>query len=67
MSREDELMDQRHQEVLTAISGVHSRLDTLNGRTRKLENQVGVLSWAYLAGGAVIAWLTAKVTGTGPQ
>ena len=41
--REDELLDQRHQEVLRAIEGVHDRLDTLNGRTRELEVKVKVL------------------------
>lgn len=41
--RENELIDQRHQELLGAIKGVHDRLDTLNGRTRNLENKVTVL------------------------
>lgn len=41
--RENELLDQRHQEVLTAISGVHTRLDVLNGRTRIVESKVTVL------------------------
>jgi hypothetical protein len=46
-NREDELLDQRHSAIMTAIEGVHARLDTLNGRTRTLENKVSVLSWAY--------------------
>ena len=66
MSREDDLLDQRHQELLTAISGVHERLDVLNGRTRKLENTVGVLSWAYGIAAAIVAYITAKLTGTNP-
>ena len=66
MSREDELLDQRHSEILTAISGVHERLDTLNGRTRKLENTVGVLSWAYGLAAAGVAMLWAKLTGSHP-
>lgn len=41
--RENELIDQRHQEVLGAIKGVHDRLDVLNGRTRAVENKVTVL------------------------
>lgn len=65
--REDELIDQRHQEVLGAIQGVHERLDTLNGRTRTLENKVGVLSWAYAAGAAVLSFIAYKITGTSPQ
>jgi hypothetical protein len=63
MSREHELLDQRHTEILTAISGVHERLDTLNGRTRTLENKVSVLSWAYGVAGLVCAALWAKLTG----
>lgn len=65
--RVNQLEDQRHQEVLGAIKGVHDRLDTLNGRTRKLEEKVSVLSWAYAAGAAVLSFLTYKITGTPPQ
>lgn len=61
--REDELLDQRHAEVITAISGVHERLDLLNGRTRILEKKVGVLEWAYAAGAAVLGFITYKITG----
>lgn len=64
-NREDELLDQRHAEVLSAISGVHVRLDTLNGRTRTLENKVSVLSWAYGVAGVIVAGVMAKFTGTG--
>lgn len=66
MSREDQLLDQRHSEVITAISGVHERLDQLNGRTRTLENKVTVLSWAYGVAGLALAAIWAKFTGT-PQ
>lgn len=62
-SREDELLDQRHNELLGAIRGVHDRLDTLNGRTRSLERKVAVLQWAYTAAGVVIAYVSSKVTG----
>lgn len=61
--REDDLIDQRHQEVLGAIQGVHDRLDTLNGRTRTLESKVSVLSWAYAAGAAMISFIAYKLTG----
>lgn len=61
--RENELMDQRHQEVLGAIKGVHSRLDLLNGRTRTLEKKVAVLSWAYGVAGIAATALWAKLTG----
>ena len=63
MSREDELIDQRHQEVLSAISGVHTRLDTLNGRTRNLESKVTVLWWAYAAASAALTALWLRFTG----
>ena len=63
-NREDELLDQRHNDLMGAIKGVHARLDTLNGRTRSLENKVGVLSWAYTLGAAIIGFLTYKITGT---
>ena len=63
MSREDDLLDQRHNEVITAISGVHERLDSLNGRTRSLENKVSVLSWAYGLAAAAVAFVAAKFTG----
>lgn len=63
--RENELIDQRHNEVLGAIKGVHDRLDTLNGRTRTLENKVTVLSWAYGVAAAATAVVVAKVTGQG--
>ena len=61
--REDNLLDQRHQQVITAISGVHDRLDLLNGRTRKLEQRVSVLSWAYTAGAAALSFLGYKIFG----
>lgn len=61
--RADDLIDQRHSEVLGAIHGVHERLDTLNGRTRTLENKIGVLSWAYGAAAAIVAALLAKFFG----
>lgn len=67
MGREDELIDQRHAEVIDAIKGVHDRLDTLNGRTRRLENKVGILSWAYTVGAGAIGFLIYLITGKAPQ
>ena len=64
--RVNQLEDQRHQQVMTAISGVHDRLDLLNGRTRTLENRVGILQAAYGLGVAVIGFLVYKVTGHQP-
>ena len=65
-NREDALIDQRHQQVMTAISGVHDRLDLLNGRTRTLENKVSVLSWAYGVAGVIGAAIWAKFSGHQP-
>lgn len=48
---------------MTAISGVHTRLDILNGRTRKLEQKVSVLSWAYGVATAAAAYMAAWITG----
>lgn len=61
--RVNQLEDQRHRAVMEAIEGVHQRLDTLNGRTRTLENKVSVLSWAYGVAAAVLTWWAAKITG----
>lgn len=49
---------------MMAISGVHTRLDTLNGRTRALENKVTVLSWAYGVAGIAVTAVWSKITGT---
>jgi hypothetical protein len=62
-SREDELLDQRHEALMGAIQGVHTRLDTFDSRTRALENKVSVLSWAYTAGAAVLSFVGYKLTG----
>ena len=61
--RENELLDQRHSQIIAAIGGVHDRLDMLNGRTRTLENKVSVLSWAYTAAAAGVAWVIAWISG----
>lgn len=65
-NRIDELLDDRHRQVLTAISGVHDRLDIINGRTRTLENKVSVLSWAYAAGATVLSFISYRVFGQQP-
>lgn len=56
-AREDQLLDDRHDELMKAISGVHQRLDVLNGRTRTLESAVAVLKWAYGVLAAFAVWL----------
>ena len=62
--RVNQLEDQRHQAIMGAISGVHERLDTLNGRTRTLENKVSVLSWAYGLAAFVGSVIAAKFSGS---
>jgi hypothetical protein len=46
------------------IAGVHDRLDTLNGRTRKVESLTAVHSWAIglmgFIGSAVLVWALSK-------
>jgi len=41
---DDQVLDERHTALMDAIKGIHSRLDTLNGRTRETEQQIAVLS-----------------------
>ena len=38
------LNNERHIALMDAIRGIHSRLDTLNGRTRENEQKIAVLS-----------------------
>jgi hypothetical protein len=67
--REDELLDQRHSEVLAAILGVHSRLDALNGRTRTLENKITILEErtppSRIAAGSISAIVSGLISGLG--
>ena len=41
---DDQVLDERHAAVMDALRGIHSRLDTLNGRTRESEQQIAVLT-----------------------
>jgi hypothetical protein len=61
-NREDQLLDQRHEELLAAIKGVHERLDTLNGRTRTLETRTAVLEERTPAG-KIASGVSALVSG----
>lgn len=42
------------KEVRADVGGVHDRLDTLNGRTRTVEQKVAVHTWAFSIIGAVL-------------
>ena len=41
---DDQVLDERHAAVMESLRGIHSRLDTLNGRTRTSEREIAVLS-----------------------
>lgn len=63
-----QLHAERHEMLMTAITGIHERLDTLNGRTRINEKHIAVLHdrqkllWGGLAaaGTAVLAWMVER-------
>ena len=38
-----ELAEERHDQVMAGIAGIHIRLDSLNGRTRLNEQDIAVL------------------------
>lgn len=41
---DDQVLDERHAAVMDALKGIHTRLDTLNGRTRTSEREIAVLA-----------------------
>ena len=41
---DDQTLNERHIALMDAIKGIHTRLDTLNGRTRESEQQIAVLA-----------------------
>ena len=41
---DDQLLDERHQALMTSLRGIHERLDRLNGRTRDSEREIAVLA-----------------------
>lgn len=43
MDAQQQLLDERHTALMTAIIAVHERLDLLNGRTRESEQRIAVL------------------------
>lgn len=62
-----ELFDEKLSHLLTKIEGIDEKADTMlskqditNGRVRKAEVAIAVLSWAYGLGVAVIAWLVIR-------
>ena len=43
MDPQQQLLDERHTALMTAIASVHDRLDLVNGRTRESEQRIAVL------------------------
>ena len=43
MDAQQQLLDERHTALMTAIAGISDRLDLLNGRQRASEQQLAVL------------------------
>ncbi len=43
MDPQQQLLDERHAALMTAIVGISDRLDLLNGRTRESERHIAVL------------------------
>ena len=43
MDPQQQLLDERHAALMTAIVGISDRLDLLNGRTRENERHIAVL------------------------
>ena len=58
--RENQLLDERHEQLMDGLKAIADRLDIVNGRTRRLETAVAVLRWAYGAAGVAITWLMSQ-------
>ena len=41
---DDQTLNERHTALMDALKGIHTRLDTLNGRTRTSEREIAVLA-----------------------
>ena len=62
MDAQQQLLDERHAALMTAIVGISDRLDLLNGRTRESERHIAVLDDRYNRTNAVsISALSAVV------
>ena len=63
-----QLLSERHETLMTAITGINDRLDVLNGRTREAERRIAVLHdrqkllWGGIGtlGAALMAWLVER-------
>jgi hypothetical protein len=62
--RHDALMDanrERHAAVMRGLDEIKEKQDLTNGRVRKAEQNIAVLTWAYGVGAAVIGWIIYKM------
>jgi hypothetical protein len=57
----DKLNDERNAAILQALNRIENRFDTLDSRTRTLENHVSVLTWAYGLGTLIFGAIAAKL------
>lgn len=63
-----QLLTERHESLMAAVTGINERLDVLNGRTRANEQHIAVLHdrqkllWGGLSalGAALIAWMVER-------
>lgn len=64
-----QLLSERHEVLMSAITGINDRLDALNGRIRHNENHIAVLHdrqkllWGGIAAvsAAGLAWVVDKI------
>ncbi len=57
----DKLADERNTAILQSLTRIEGRFDSLDGRTRTLENHVSVLAWAYGLGALIFGAIAAKL------
>jgi hypothetical protein len=53
MGDNEKLQDERNAAILAGLERIEHRFDTLDSRTRILENHVSVLAWAYGLGALI--------------
>ena len=56
-----ELLDAHHQAILRELDRINTGISDIGVRTNHLERRVGVLTWAYGVGVAVLAAIVAKL------
>jgi Flp pilus assembly protein TadB len=62
--RHDAMMaasNERHLAVMRSLEEIKEKQDETNGRVRKAEQNIAVLSWAYGLGVVVIGWIIYKL------